>query len=69
MTRLSFVLGLKRKIRAKFINNLIDKNPPGFAEFWLLGEMGVSNILGAFPWSFTEEGHEYWEKIHNKIKK
>ena len=69
MSRLSFVLGLKKKERNSFINNLIAKNSPGFAEYWLLKEMDDSGLLGAFPWSLTKEGHDYWDEIDNKIKK
>lgn len=68
MSRLSFVLGLKKKERNSFINNLITMNSPGFAEYWLLKEMDDSGLLGAFPMGLTKEGHDYWAKINNKIK-
>lgn len=25
-------------------------------------------ILGAFSWSDSKEGHEFWEEIYNKLK-
>ena len=68
MSRLSFVLGLKKKERNSFINTLIGKNSPGFAEYWLLKEMDDSGLLGAFPLGLTKEGTAYWNKINNSIK-
>ncbi len=68
MNRLSFVLGLKKKERARLINNLIAVNSPGFAKYWLLKEMDDDGLLGAFPWHPTKEGFNYWEKINSKIK-
>ena len=71
MTRMQIVLSLKEDVRKKFLFNLVDCNiSADFSDQWLNSEdpNRTTGICGAFPWSVTKEGFNYWSRIHANLK-
>ena len=70
MDRVKFVESLNEDTRRRFISNCNNCNEsPNFFEGWLQDEeSSIDGIGGAFVWSTTREGHNYWAKVNANIK-
>jgi hypothetical protein len=70
MDRVKFVASLDEDTRRRFINNCVDCNDsPDFFGRWLNDEKpATAGIGGAFVWSTTREGHDYWARVEANIK-
>ena len=71
MDRVKFVASLKEDVRNRFITNCVDCNlEADFFDRWLKKEDGnwQDGITGAFTWSTTREGHNYWARVQANIK-
>ena len=71
MTRVQWMRGLDRGLREKIISRIVDSNDNvDFIDQWMQSETDVKleGIKGAFTWSTTPEGLNYWSRINANIK-
>ena len=69
MDRVKFVESLNEFTRERFISNCNNCNELLTFENWLQDdESSIDGIGGAFVWSTTREGHDYWARVNANIK-
>lgn len=69
MDRVKFVESLSEDTRNRFISNCNNCNELLTFENWLQDEeSSIDGIGGAFVWSTTREGHNYWARVNANIK-
>lgn len=53
----------KHKVLTKFVKHTCNVHDP--RESWMIDYMHTKKaIIGAFYWTNTDEGHEFWENLH-----
>lgn len=69
MNRAKFIESLNEDTRKRFISNCNNCNESLTFEDWLQDkDPSIDGISGAFVWSTTREGHNYWAKVNANIK-
>ncbi len=72
MTRIQIVASLSEDVRKRFITNIVDCNEDvDIIDRWMNNEDSNrgEGIYGAFTFSTTREGHNYWAKVNANLKK
>jgi hypothetical protein len=69
MDRVKFVESLNEFAKERFISNCNNCNELLTFENWVQDkEPSTDGIAGAFVWSTTREGHNYWSRVNANIK-
>lgn len=76
MNRLEWFNNQTDEVKSKFEYNCVNLNDSSnFFEWWLkknnndFANLGDTGISGAFRWSETEEGFDYWKAIDKELTK